>query len=317
MITVVMPLFNKADTVEQAIDSVLAQEGGGWELIVVDDGSTDDSVAKVMPYVGPKVQLIHQSNAGVAVARNRGLQQARGSHVAWLDADDWWQPDHLAQLQALQQKFPDAVLYGTGFYLLEPGGGVRPSQHRPAYESQPDGMVRIRQLGLDLRDVGVPFFTSSIMCERAALLGIGGFPAGVTAGEDWLTWLWMSCLGETALAVRPTVFYREPPSVGAEHRRVPQHPDVVAIGAQRLLETYPSERPSLRAFLSQWHRMRAMLFMELNHRGESLSELRRSWSLDHLRGRDIMSVFLLLLPVDAREVLLRHYRVRKRARSHL
>lgn len=106
LVSVVMPVYNAQATMRRSIESVLEQSHRNVELILVNDGSKDGSPAIMDDYAArdPRVVAIHQANGGVAAARNRGLQAARGSHVAFLDSDDWWTPDKLAlQLDHMQR----------------------------------------------------------------------------------------------------------------------------------------------------------------------------------------------------------------------
>src|SRR5262249_5957863 len=111
MISVVIPTFNSAEFVGGAIDSVLAQTFCEWELIIVDDGSSDEGASIVRRYRDPRISLIQQPNSGVSAARNRGILAARNDLVALLDADDLWMPDHLSTIGTLARRFPRAVLY--------------------------------------------------------------------------------------------------------------------------------------------------------------------------------------------------------------
>lgn len=301
LISVVMPLYNKADTVCQAIDSLVAQSWGDWELLVVDDGSTDGGAALVERYTDPRVTLIRQTNGGVSVARNTALSVARGTFAAFLDADDWWAPCHLHDLVGVASRYPDVVLAGSAFYLVETTGRERLSDIRPAYRKSGDGIVVIDDLGKEMGTVGLPFFTSSIMVRMHALRLLGGFPVGVRAGEDLLTWLRLSCVGQVCLAVRPSAYYRSPPNRGGAHLRQPESPDVVGRELQVLMSRYPQKSDGIKTFLALWHRMRALMYMQLNQRRDSLRSLTMACKLSGIKLRDVVSLFCLALPVVLQE----------------
>src|SRR5262245_11252046 len=111
-ISVVIPLFNKASFVEEAIGSVMAHTRPAHEIIVIDDGSTDDGPERVKALAFSSVRLIRQANAGTSVARNTGIEAATGDLIAFLDADDRYLPGFLAAIAALAVDFPDACLLG-------------------------------------------------------------------------------------------------------------------------------------------------------------------------------------------------------------
>ena len=116
--SVIMPVYNKAPYVVKAVESVLSQTCGDWELIVVDDGSKDGSSDLVKPYRDPRIRLHRQENAGVSVARNTGAAMAGGEYLCFLDADDWWEPAFLAEMSGLIDRHPDGGIYGTSYWIV-------------------------------------------------------------------------------------------------------------------------------------------------------------------------------------------------------
>ncbi|MFT6208936.1 MAG: glycosyltransferase involved in cell wall biosynthesis, partial [Colwellia sp.] len=96
IVSVIIPMYNVEKYIEQSIDSVLKQTYHNFEIILVDDGCTDDTLNKVNKFTDPRIRLIHQTNRGLSGARNTGIDSARGLYVALLDADDYWAKDKLA-----------------------------------------------------------------------------------------------------------------------------------------------------------------------------------------------------------------------------
>src|SRR5262245_22080838 len=130
-VSVVIPTFNRAGFVREAIESVLAQTFGDWELIVIDDGSTDDTASVVAAFGDPRIRYIRQENRGEGRARNAGLAVATGEWVSFLDSDDRMLPDNLAALIAVSDARPEIdVAYGWYFFMDHNG---EPTPNRGAY----------------------------------------------------------------------------------------------------------------------------------------------------------------------------------------
>ncbi len=121
-VSVVLPVYQRSSALRPTVDSILAQSFTDWELILVDDGSTDDTAAVCRSYQDPRVRYLRQENAGHAVARNRGFQGARGEYVAFLDHDDRWLPEKLAlQVAHLDAHPHHGVVYGQWERINETG----------------------------------------------------------------------------------------------------------------------------------------------------------------------------------------------------
>src|ERR1035437_4715784 len=121
--SVIIPLYNKEAYIARAIQSVFAQDWQDYELLVVDDGSTDNGAEVLARWLSdPRVRLITQKNAGAGAARNRGLAEMRGDIAAFLDADDEWLPTHLGDLAEIASTYPQAGLLATGFRAVYRGG---------------------------------------------------------------------------------------------------------------------------------------------------------------------------------------------------
>lgn len=121
-VSVIIPLYNKASLVRRALDSVAAQTFEDFEVVVVDDGSTDEGAQTVESFPDSRVRLVRQRNAGPGAARNRGLTEARGDLVAFLDADDEWLPDYLAESVRLLDAYGPEVATITSGYFEFPSG---------------------------------------------------------------------------------------------------------------------------------------------------------------------------------------------------
>ncbi|MDE8344076.1 MAG: glycosyltransferase family A protein [Acidocella sp.] len=200
--SVIIPLFNKAPHIAVAVSSALAQSLPPDEIIVVDDGSTDNGAAAVANLTDRRIILIRQSNQGVSAARNAGVAAARSSHVAFLDADDAWLPQHLETLHNLITLFPAAHLYST-MYEIHLGAVIfRP---KSAY---PYGFVGMVDDFFYRMAIGLSLVNSTTACiTRQAFDDVGGFPLNVKRGEDLVFWMKLAQRFPVAHATIVTAIY--------------------------------------------------------------------------------------------------------------
>lgn len=180
--SVVIPLYNKAHYIENTIRSVLHQTCQDFEVIVVDDGSSDDSLKLARKYESDRVRVIAQENQGVSVARNTGIENARGKFIAFLDADDAWQENYLATIQGLTDQYPESDIFVTA-YTVDMGNGKLHYSTRLDSES---GCLPSYWLTLAK---GYDFvWTSATVIRRNALLQAGLFKPGEKIGQDLDMW---------------------------------------------------------------------------------------------------------------------------------
>lgn len=196
LVSVVVPTFNRAGQLAQAIDSVLAQTYPHWELIVVDDGSQDETPRLLATY-SQRIRTIRQENRGVSAARNRGILAAGGEFIALLDSDDYWLPDKLAAQVALFRQHPALMLCQTEEIWVRKGRRVNPKTRHRKFA----GMIFEKTLPLCL------ISPSSVMLRRALLDEAGLFDETLPACEDYDLWLritWKYPVGliETPLIVK-------------------------------------------------------------------------------------------------------------------
>lgn len=206
-ISVVVPLFDKAGTVERSLASILAQTVTDVEVIVVDDGSRDDGPDRVARFRDPRVRLIRQANAGPGAARNRGIAEASGSRLAFLDADDAWAPRTLETHLALQSRHGVAV--SAVGYREHPAGVDRaPLWRRRGLTA---GVHRLEP-GTDPRfAVHLLAFLSpwSTMASAEVVRAAGGFYARGRClyGEDSYLWLKVLLNHPVAITLEPLVAF--------------------------------------------------------------------------------------------------------------
>lgn len=189
LFTVVVPVYNKEKLISSCLDSILKQNKLPSKVIIINDGSTDNSIDIVNEYTrkAPALfDLIHQSNMGVSYARNTGLKLAKTKYVAFLDADDYWKPDFLEKMFFLIEKFPRASMFSS-FHEIHDSDG---NSYSP-YTKYIDGFMGYIDYFKD--SIKVPVINSSkVIVVRSHAILTGGFPEKVTLTEDLSFWFDMA-----------------------------------------------------------------------------------------------------------------------------
>ncbi len=217
--SVVIPLYNKAPYVRKALESVFNQTFRDFELIVVDDGSTDDSldVAKeVLDASGIGYQLIHEDNAGVSTARNNGVATSHGDFICFLDADDWWAPNFLERMDWLIKEYPDAGIYGVNYYIISRG------KQRVALHIPSTGYINYCDC---YRKLQMPLTSISVAIPMEVFRTMGGFKPHLKLGEDFDLWIRIALTKRVAYLDEPLAYYFQdsnPVWRGTGHLTVPE-----------------------------------------------------------------------------------------------
>lgn len=194
-VTVVIPLFNKGPYILGAVESVLNQTHGDLELIVVDDGSTDGGAAKLAGHEDSRLCVVSQANRGVSAARNTGAKAAQTDWVAFLDADDRYEPEFLETVLGFVDEHGDRDISMVGTHYRVERSGVT-----TCAPSIPTGTYRYADV---FRRQRSPNNSSTTVVKRDRLLAVGGFPEGVRQFEDWITWFRLACVGQFGFVARP------------------------------------------------------------------------------------------------------------------
>jgi glycosyltransferase involved in cell wall biosynthesis len=201
-VSVIIPAYNSARYLRDAVDSVLAQTFKDLEVLVIDDGSTDDTES-VMRRYGSPVRYIPQQNGGVSAARNRGIGESLGTYVAFLDADDVWYRDKLERQMAALKKQARCRACCSAFTVvdseLEPIGVTRSQQREPTLE----GLLTCGNL------VGTP---STVVSERSLFENAGRFDTTLSQCADWDMWIRLAAETDFLYIDRPLAAYRQHPA---------------------------------------------------------------------------------------------------------
>jgi len=253
-ISVIMPCFNCAAYVQEAVASVLGQSHRELELIVVDDGSTDASRTLLDRVEDPRVRRLSQSNRGVCAARNRGLSEARGQYVAFLDADDTWEPKALEALLRALETSRDAVLAYCGWRNV----GLPGRRGEPFVPPEYEGEGKLESLFTNCR-----WPIHAALTRREAVEGAGGFDERFRTSEDYLLWLKIGSRGRIVRVAEVLAYYRHHTGPQATKDR-----GRVALTHLAAQQAFLRENPGVRSLMGR-DTVRRLTYGELLNKGRA------------------------------------------------
>lgn len=220
--SVVIPLYNKAPYVGKTVESVLAQTFGDYELIIVDNGSTDGSADIVTRFEDARIQIHRlEENVGVSNARNKGVSLSTSPFIIFLDADDWWEPTFLEEIAGLIERHPDAGIYGTGYWIVKNG------KKRLAPIGVEDEFVEgeINYCQVYSKTLCMPLTSITVAVPRGVFDETGGFNPQLKLGEDFDLWIRIALKHDVVLLNKPLSNYNQDVDVtyrGTHHLRDPK-----------------------------------------------------------------------------------------------
>ena len=215
MFSVIIPLYNKAPYIAKAIESVLGQTYRDFEVIVIDDGSTDQSLEVAKTFENKSITIISQPNSGVSTARNNGVKLAKHPYICFLDADDWWHPTFLEEMKQLITDFPDAGIYGSGYYIVKNG------KERIAPIGVPQGFELgiIDYCEVYAKTLCMPIWTGAVIVPKNIFDEEGGFKSQLKLGDD--LWIRIVLKHKAILVNKPLAYYNQ--DVDVNNRGVAVH----------------------------------------------------------------------------------------------
>lgn len=234
-ISVVVPAYNVERTILETLRSVQKQTFSDFEIIVINDGSTDGTVELLNTVQDPRLKVFSYSNGGLPVARNRGISQAKGEFITFLDADDLWTPDKLElQLAALQQNPEAAVAYSWTCNMDEKGENFYPG-HQVNFE----GNVYPKLLLGNFISSG-----SNIMIRQKAIASVGEFDPTLKSCEDWDFYLRLAASWQFVVVPKPQILYRQSSGAMSSKTDVMERYHILVL--DRALQTAPPEFQALK-----------------------------------------------------------------------
>lgn len=218
MFSIILPLYNKAPYVEKTLESIALQRFKDYELIILNDGSTDKSLETVHYYIQKNtvlknlqeeglLRIISQENQGVSVTRNNGVKLAQQDYIVFIDGDDWWKPDFLYEMALLIEKCPEAGIYGTSFSKVYKHKTIEAQFDLPSdFES---GYIDYCQLYADNATEWMPLTSISVAIKKEVFLKCGAFPKKITMGEDFILWLNIALRYKVAFLSKSLAYYNQ------------------------------------------------------------------------------------------------------------
>jgi glycosyltransferase involved in cell wall biosynthesis len=207
MFSIIIPLYNKEKYIAKAIESVLQQTFSRFEIIVVNDGSTDNSletVERISKLTNQQINLINQPNQGVSAARNNGVKAASFDYIAFLDADDWWHPDFLKSLKELTDDFPDAGIYASAYYTIKNG-----KSKQSVFGLRNNYKGYLNYFTAYSFAWWMPLTSISVVIPKEIYVKQQGFKESLKFGEDVDLWLRISLASKIAFINKPLAYYNQ------------------------------------------------------------------------------------------------------------
>jgi glycosyltransferase involved in cell wall biosynthesis len=294
-ISVVIPLYNKRNAINDTLESVFKQTFQPEEIIVVNDGSTDGSEKIVEALSHPLIKIIDQPNKGVSTARNIGIGEATGEWIAFLDADDIWMPQYLEHIKQLSGLFPECKVLACSYMIQDPAGASRGILlNKLPFTGEYGKLINY----FDVSAVShPPICSSSVVVQKSAMEHIGGFPPSVKSGEDLLTWAKLASEFEIAYSQKKlAVFIQNDIQIyNGQPSRIPEETDIVGNELKSLFKSH-SEMPGLKRYISMWFKMRSSIFLRLGMKRKAFNEIISSLRFNPLNLKVYVYLFFIPLP---------------------
>jgi len=247
--SIIIPLYNKARYVSRTIESVLGQTFADFELIVIDNGSTDGSGEIVAGFNDSRLTIRRlEENIGVSGARNFGVSLSRTPFISFLDADDWWEPTFLEEMVKLTEHYPHAGIYGSAYWIVKKG------KKKPAPvgvdKDFSEGIINYCQVYA--KTLCMPLTSISVVLPRGVFLESNGFPTDIELGEDFMLWLRIALKHEVAFLNKPLSNYNQDvasDSQGSHKKRY--NPDTFMTFHLDTFKDEEERNPSLKVLLDR------------------------------------------------------------------
>ena len=303
-ISVVIPLYNKKETVERSLTSVIEQTYSPKEIIIVNDGSTDGSERIVQSMGIDNLKIINQDNAGVSVARNKGVNEAEFEWIAFLDADDEWLPGYLESIRNMHYRFPNCNVISTAYSVVDQKGRINKIKLKKI-----DYFVEIGVMSnyFEVAASSNPPICSSAICVRkSALKEVGGFPVNIKSGEDLLMWALLALRNKIAYSKESMAYYHQQVSnIGSSFYRENDEDHVGEILEKNMILCDMDEIKSYKEYIARWYKSKASVFIEIGRNRIARKKIYSSWRYSAEKNRLVVMLIISMFPSEISKYLYR------------
>ena len=302
MFSIIIPLYNKEKQIVNTIKSVLSQTFQEFEIVVVNDGSTDNSIKELSKIDDKRIKLINQENGGVSSARNTGIQNATFQYIAFLDADDQWEKDYLETVSNMIIDYPTCEVFATNYKIVDTKGKERfPVDINLAFFTK----TKDNKSGI-LEDyfyfasrTAPPLWTSAIVCKKNAIENIGCFPKGIRMGEDLIVWAKLASIYNICYTKRINAIYNfKTHDELLDDEPLPDEVNYVGKELQGIKKITKSK--SLNNYISLWYKMRTTMYLANFLRKKAIIEGLKMLKFNPFKFKNILIFCLCFLPHSLR-----------------
>jgi glycosyltransferase involved in cell wall biosynthesis len=308
-VSIIIPLFNKEKEVLRTLNSVLSQTINDFEIVIVNDGSTDKGPDLVRAIKDPRIKVIDQANSGVSAARNRGIAESHAELIAFLDADDEWEPDFLETIMHLKNKFPSCEVFASNYVFKRSNNYTRNTRIKGLPENFKEGILTDYFKIASKSDP--PIWSSAVTISKKALKSVGEFPVGITTGEDLLTWARLAVKYDIAYSIERKAYFWEPDNLSDRPGRIPDINDYVGKQLELLLQNCKyGNCNELKNYIGLWHKNRASIYFRLGKKRVALKEVFKSAKFAGISLKLILYMLGTTLPLHIANALMKEIKNR-------
>lgn len=303
-ISVVIPLYNKEQSIMATINSVLLQSFLPKEILVINDGSSDQSAQLVSSLNHPLIKLINQSNQGVSAARNKGIELANYLWIAFLDGDDLWLPDFLKTIVELHNEYKEAQMLATAYDIQHTNGEKKSIKlNNMPFSGESGYLSNYFSVAANSHP---PICSSAVCVKKSSLEQIDGFPIDLKSGEDLLTWAKLAINNRIGYSRRSEVLYvHQVSNKGSSFQRE----DRVDFVADRLIalrtEVLSSHTKGFNNYIGRWLKSKSLIFLEIGDHKMARKKALESLLYSQEKMKLTFILILSFLPTKFVKIILR------------